>query len=69
MYIGKCSASATQIADDPVFLDDSSKTKEELIAEAKEQMVNQMLADAERTHDLFIKMKNEYLLKKNSGSN
>lgn len=69
MYIGKGSISATNIADDPVFLDDSSKTKAELIAEAKEQMVNQMLADAARTHDLFIKMRNEYLLKKNSGSN
>lgn len=69
MYIGRCPdlfGTCHRLEDDPIVFDDSTKTKEELIAEAKEHMVNQVLADAERTRDLFIKMRNDYLLKKNS---
>lgn len=69
MYIGRCPdlfGAENRLDDDPIVFDGSTKTKEELIAEAREHMVNQVLADAERTRDLFLKMRNEYLLKKNS---
>lgn len=68
MYIGKCPDSfgyENRLEDDPIYIPDDNKSVSELLAEAKEAMLKQVFEDAERTRDLFLKVKLEYLAEKN----